>query len=174
MSDVGVKVKPFYVIMAICAIFCLSRCKTYKCGYSYVLMTYVGYQKSELDTIILRRYTQNDNFQTLLYSDSVTNSANNGGLGAGIYTISGDTTFVSINDNFPNGGIYAGYDWKIYLPRLGRTIIITNINSPQIDGNKKCVNPVNSFQINSLVVNSPAYFENSSGFTNGYRAIFIR
>lgn len=146
-------------------------CDNYKCSNRSILATYVGFVPSEIDTFVIRRYEPNTNYTTLIDTFLIFNAANNGGYGNGRYTTSNDTTIVFVNDGYPDNGIFPGFDWKIFLPATGKTILISNIIAPQKLGSQRCDNPINSFVQDGVLINSPSYFNSGENFTTiGYRA----
>jgi hypothetical protein len=160
-------------LIVLCAMIGSFGCKNYPCSDRLILATFVGFKESEIDTFIIRRYVQNSNFQTLIDTFLITNKELNGGYGDGIYTTSNDTTIVFVDDSYPNNGIFPGYDWKIYLPKINRTISIWHIIREEIEGHRGCENP-NTFQVDSIFSSSPKYFDTQAFYTTGYRAYILR
>jgi hypothetical protein len=134
------------------------------------LTTFIGFHQEDIDTLVIKRYKANDGFRTLIDSFVITNGALNGGKGVGIYTTKNDTTLVYVNDSYPDSGILPGFDYKIFIPRIRRTISISNIVSEDNEGSQKCTNPINSFQVDDIMNISPTYFETGDNVTRGYRA----
>jgi hypothetical protein len=149
-------------------------CKNYKCGERKIISTFIGFQQSEIDTLVVKRFTANDGFRTLMDSFLITNRELTGIYGNGIYTIIGDTTLVAIDGNYPNIGIYPGYDWSICIPGRNRTVSISNIVSADNEGSRHCFNPINSFKVDDVVITSPNYFVTQDYNTIGYRAYISR
>jgi hypothetical protein len=72
--------------------------------------TFIGFSRSDLDTLILRRYKPNDNYLSLIDTLIIANQAWNNGLGVGVYSISNDTTVVFVDSAPPSSGpIRLGY-----------------------------------------------------------------
>ncbi len=110
------------------------HCKNIPCGPNNILAVFVGFQESDIDHFVIRRYKANDNYQHLIDTFIITNPSVNGGYANGRYTISNDTTIVFVDDNYPDNGIFPGYDWIVYLPALNKSISVSNIISPQTTG----------------------------------------
>jgi phenylpyruvate tautomerase PptA (4-oxalocrotonate tautomerase family) len=149
--------------LLVCLVSCslLLRCNNFPCSKNHISPAFIGYSRPDIDTLIFKAYTPNDNYQHLADSFMVTDH------NASIYTTSNDTTIVYVNDSNPNRWISAGFDWKIYVPAKNKTILISDIVSPQTEGSKKCLNPVNSFVQDGQVV-SPVSVYTGKFYTSGY------
>ncbi|MHA4809493.1 hypothetical protein ACX0G9_15375 [Flavitalea flava] len=130
----------------------------------------IGFSTSEADTLILRRYKENDNFQHLIDTLTIVNSATNNGLGAGIYTTLHDTTIIDINISSPYSSIVSGYDWQLYIPEKNKTISFSNIVTAQSGGGKGCSQPIVSFEQDGQLIDAPVFFSTNEFYTSGYRA----
>src|SRR5215217_1929453 len=102
----------------------ISRCN-YPCQKNYISPVFIGYSQADIDTIVLRAYMPNDNFQHLIDTFIYNNCC------ATIYTTRGDTTVVYLNSSNPDHWISAGFDWQIYIPAKNKTVSITKIVSPE-------------------------------------------
>jgi hypothetical protein len=128
----------------------LSSCKrTRPCSNAYITPVFVGFEISDLDTIIVREYNKGDNFQQILDTALIPYDPNV----LSFYT-SNDTTTVNLN--FISGEakyIVPDYDWQIYIPAQNLTISISNIISQTVFSCFKCgcLNPINSFVQNGQV-----------------------
>ncbi|HSZ31884.1 MAG TPA: hypothetical protein VK772_01160 [Puia sp.] len=159
-------------INSIClfTVICLfPNCKNFPCAPNSILTVFVGFQESDIDHFVIRRYKANDNYRHLVDTFIITNPSVNGGYANGRYAISNDTTIVFVDDNYPDNGIFPGYDWTIYLPALNKSVSVSNIISPQITGDERCVNPIYSFIQDSTLITGLQYFDSDQYFTNGYR-----
>lgn len=130
----------------------------------------IGFSTTETDTLILRRYKANDNYQTLIDTLKIVNAAANNGLGAGIYTTSNDTTLIDINVGPPFSPIAYGYDWKLYIPAKDRIISISNIVNSQKETGNGCSVPIASFVQDGQLIDAPVFFSTDKFYTSGYRA----
>jgi hypothetical protein len=152
--------KNIITIFLLSFIFLLS-CKR-ECVKNSVSPVFIGFSPADIDTFVLRAYKSNDNYQHLV--DTVLVRLG----GRGIYTTSGDTTTVFVNDSDPNHSISPGFDWEVYIPAKNRTISISDIKETQIKNyGRVCWNPINSFiQDGRIVV--PQLVETGQDFTSGY------
>jgi hypothetical protein len=114
------------LIFAIVAIF-LAGCISKPCPLSHLTPAFIGFSQAELDTIIVRGYEANGNFNHLLDTLVVTKSLWWADGSAG------DTTVIETNYTLgPRGeGVHSrlspGYDWEIYIPAVRKTIFISHI-----------------------------------------------
>jgi hypothetical protein len=144
-------------------------CKNYICSNNQILTAFVGIDQNNFDSFVLRRYKANDNYQTLIDSFLVINSAVNTGSGNAVYTPVNDSTIVVyVNNGNPGSGIFPGYDWQLYIPALDLTSDIFNIVVPQTNGVEPCNNPVLSYMQDSTLVSSPYYPAVSQQYASGY------
>ena len=132
------------------SILALTSCnRTVPCSNQYITPAFVGFILSDLDTLVVRKYKKDDNFNTLL--DTALIISNSNVLSSGS---SNDTTIVLLN--YISGEekyIFPDHDWQIYIPAKNMVVSISKFISPQTD--QKCVlggdlcpscsNPINSF-----------------------------
>lgn len=101
------------------------RCrKEVQCFDNKILPAFVGFQRSEIDTLVVRKFQASSNFQTRLDTFMVVQSD--------AYRTTNDTTKIMYYSL--ENGIVTGFDWQIFIPALNRTIIISEIVS-----NKKTI-----------------------------------
>jgi hypothetical protein len=144
-------------------------CKNYICSNNQILTAFVGIDQNDIDSFVLRRYKANDNYQTLIDSFVVINSAINGSSGNAVYTAANDSTIVVyVNNGNPGSGIFAGYDWQLYIPTLNLTSDIYDILIPQTNGVEPCNNPLLSYMQDSTLVSPPYYPAEIQQYTAGY------
>ena len=143
------------VLMLALVVF-LNSCGSYDlpCDDSQIESSFIRFQQSDIDTIMLKKYKASDNFQTLLDTVRLVN-----GYGC-TYKTNGDTTSIFINNSEMR--IRAGYDWMIYIPAKNRTVLLTEIMSERntmdcpkkgvfgLDGHCSCFNRVFSLKINGV------------------------
>lgn len=154
------KIISFLVISSVILLSCESPCTN-----SHISPAFVGFQKTDIDTFVIRAFKANDNYLHLIDTIVVVNVI---GL-ASIYTEINDTTIVYVNDSDPNKWIISGQDWQIYIPAKNRTISISNIIDLQTDGSSRgCWNPIISFMLDSQKI-IPTLFSTDDFFTSGYR-----
>lgn len=142
----------------------LLSCKN-PCRNNDITPAFIGFSKTDIDTIILTSFKPNDNFREPIEKILVTQLSGS----ARIYTTINDTTFVFINDSDSKRNISSGLDWQIFIPAKNRTISISNIVSENNEGGKRCTNPIKSFvQDGSLIL--PQVHITNQFYTSGYMA----
>ena len=127
----------------------LESCyRTSNCQNQYITPAFIGFNLSDLDSIIVRQYKKDANFLQLIDTALITfdttflksTSAN-------------DTTIVLLNHiSGQEKYIFPDHDWQIYIPAKNMTFSISNIISPQTEYTCfkcNCWNPINSFMQNS-------------------------
>jgi hypothetical protein len=152
-------------------IFFLDGCECF-CSNNTINPAFIGFSKSQIDTVILKRFTPNQNYAYLIDSVIIVAlSPDTNCCSAFNYSVQGDTTIIFTNSD-TIAPIRAGYDWQIYIPATRSTINISDIESGTQANCKYCTPNIVSFVQNGVQINSPARTNN---FTNddGYGA-FIR
>ena len=157
----------------------MSCTKEYDCNDSQISPVFVNYSDSEIDTLILRKYENNSNFQTLIDTLIITPRINSGNpIGNnGIYLSQNDSTTVLIN--FPLG-IKVGYDWQLFIPATHKVIKISDILSERnhgkrstgifrifsLDARPPCTNEIYSCKVDGRLIDftGKKYYENYSIF----------
>ncbi len=118
------------------------------CSDQYITPAFIGFNLSDLDTIVVRQYKKGDNFLTLIDTSILTFDTN-----YLRYATVNDTTFVLLNHiSGQEKYIFPDHDWQIYIPAGNTTIPISDIISPQTETtcfNCNCWNPINSFTQNA-------------------------
>ena len=136
----------------------ISCSKSYNCVDPGIKPTFVGFTMTELDSLVLRQYKPNTNFQTLLGISSYNNYRLD-------YFQSNDTIRVFFSNPFVQ--IVPGYDWQLYIPSKNRIVSISNITSNhktgygnwgifKIDpgtGSLPCENDIFSYQVDGKEIN---------------------
>lgn len=116
------------IIVLVCLLIIVSSCKReYSCNNDTVKLIFIGYTKADVDTLIVKKYAVNTNFQQL--QDSMIITLDTTGI-----TQNNDT--ISFDLNTPNNIIQFGSDWEVLIPSINKTVAISNIVSPQEQG--KC------------------------------------
>ena len=119
------KLKTLFLTLLSCA--AIISCKQeIDCNYTPIQLAFIGYSPSDLDTIVLRKFSPNNNFQNLMDSFRVDSRYSP-------YNSSNDTIKVLVNDSTNDGkaGILHGYDWQIFIPSTNQTMTISDIVSEQ-------------------------------------------
>jgi hypothetical protein len=151
----------------------LSCTPSATCRTNQINPVFIGFTESEIDTIILRKYTTNGNFSELL--DTMLIDMTGAPQYTYRYAVHHDSTiFCIIVVDSSVTAIGAGYDWRVYIPSRNKTISISEIeNGPHV-GIAFCPDPVASFQQDGLPIVSPEYFSRSmvgvDWWLEGYRA----
>lgn len=96
--------------------------KEFDCSDVPIQPAFIDFQLAEIDTLIIRKFKPNDNFQILVDTAIVTYND--------LYRTSNDTTKI-IHYQLDEG-IKAGFDWQLFIPALNKTVFVSNIM-----GNKK-------------------------------------
>lgn len=101
--------------------------KTISCPDPDILIGFISEPIENIDTIILRKFVANNNYQTLLDTLGVYNNINGN---INVYP-NGDTLSVRILNN--EQGIKQGFDWQIFNPSTNRTYNISDIEKKEIE-----------------------------------------
>ncbi len=109
-------------LLLLVALFLYGCAREVTCTDTNIEIGFVGFAKSDFDTVVLRKYQPDDNYQHLIDSTVFFNDSST------IFQ-SNDTIRVSVG--YQPDGIKAGNDWQIYLPRKNRIISISSIKSEQ-------------------------------------------
>lgn len=104
----------------------MSCSKEYDCADLQISPAFISFSPSDIDTIVLRKYKQNDSYQNLIDTFKVIYGY------SGQYYTSNDTTSVFVSDG--KNGIKAGFDWLIFIPAKNKTIFISDIVSEKKTG----------------------------------------
>lgn len=80
---------------------------------------FISYSSNDIDTLVIRKFSPNNNFQVLIDTVNVFNNIN------AHTVIFNDTIYYTLNN--PNNQIKPDFDWQIYIPATNRTIEIANI-----------------------------------------------
>ena len=141
----------------------LMGCPEHTCQNNSINPTFIGFAPADIDTMILRAYKVNTNFQQLEDTMKVMNNY------ANIYTTSNDTTIIFFNNSNVGDVISPGFDWQIYIPAKHRTISISNIMVDATQGRHGCSNPILSFVQDGQTI-IPHRFDTNKFYISGYRA----
>jgi hypothetical protein len=147
--------KPWLFVIILCAL--LGGCsRTYDCKDPYFELQYIGYTKPEMDTLVIRKFRKDSNFQQLIdtviikFDTSMIRAGKNGALAA--------------STQFSKEPILAAYDWQLFIPSTDKTISIAIINQGKETGqcptvghkyHCRCYNPVYSLKIDNQLVYLP-------------------
>lgn len=115
-------------IFAISISLIISSCtREFDCADTAIEPTFIGYQLSDVNNLVIRKYNINNNFQQAI--DSFVRDNSNSQI-----QMNGDTIHCYIFGE--KGRMVRGYEWEIYLPSPNRKIRISSINGEQVKG--KC------------------------------------
>ncbi|MEO5591666.1 MAG: hypothetical protein ABIR15_20085 [Chitinophagaceae bacterium] len=149
-----------YCIVSIVLFFSVSSCGSYDCEESEGLrICTISLTPSEIDTIILRKYTKGSAFTNLI--DTLILDSTNA-LFQFPFT-NKDTSFLGVLK--PEVLIKSKYDYEIYIPAVNRLLKITDINEPQQKMKRGffstdktyCMNAIVSFQQDGKIINIISY-----------------
>lgn len=131
---------PFLFLLAFA-----SCSKTCFCTMATLYPAYVAFNPGETDTIILRRYDRNSNFDRLLDTAIITDQN-------AVFSFNQDT--LSIRSDAEALTLRSFFDYVLYLPTLQRSDSISHIYEPR-DTQKgssnlecNCINRILSYQLN--------------------------
>jgi hypothetical protein len=135
---------PFLFLLAFA-----SCSKTCFCTMATLYPAYVAFNPGETDTIILRRYDRNSNFDRLLDTAIITDQD-------AVFNFSQDT--LSIRSDAEALTLRSFYNYVLYLPALNRSDSLHHIfeardtqeGSSNLECN--CINRILSYQLNSDTV----------------------
>jgi hypothetical protein len=149
---------------------CKCERTTHSCINPIFEPNFVGYSITDIDTLVIRMYTANNGFTTLLDTFKIANGNGADSNFCYYYDVSNDTIKVAImqgpNYNPQNKKYYCeiaqGYDWSIYIPATGQTDSISDFSfEPKTEsynncGNAAplCPNAVNSLKLNGTVIDT--------------------
>ena len=140
--------KGLALIAFICVVISTGCNRTITCSNPYITPAFIGFNLSDLDSIIVRQYKKDGNFLELIDTTLIT-------LDTTFLksTSAGDTTFALLNHiSGQEKHIFPDHDWQIYIPSAKMTFSISNIISPQTENSCfkcTCWNPINSFVQNA-------------------------
>src|ERR1019366_8869140 len=98
------------IIVFVCLLIIISSCdREYNCSKDTLKLTFIGYTKADVDTLIVKKYAANTNFQQL--QDSMVITLDTTGISQ-----SNDT--ISFGGNTPNNIIQFGNDWQVLIHSL--------------------------------------------------------
>ncbi len=122
------------------------------CSDTSIEVGFIGFSKNDFDTVVLRKYEANSNYQHLVDTSFFINDSS---------TVYQSNHTILLNTGYQPYGIKAGNDWQIYLPKKQRLIPISNIKTEQnsikchftiTKSQCYCINQIYSVQLNNTVV----------------------
>lgn len=114
-----------YILVISSLYFFLVSCKkTINCTDPYIDLAFISTPATNIDTIILRKYTLNNNFATLIDTIAVIENMN-----ASIVYFNSTRDTALIRPSNPELKIISGFDWQIFIPSTRQTFAITNIKT---------------------------------------------
>ncbi len=145
------------VVLVLISIIVLTSCdRTVPCANQFVTPAFIGFNLSDLDTVIIREYEKGNNFSHLLDTAVIISDSN-----ILASRSSNDTTIVLLN--YISGEekyILPDHDWQIYIPAQNMIVSMSNFISPQTDERcvlggdlcPSCLNTIDSFLQNGQQV----------------------
>jgi hypothetical protein len=133
----------FFSLIVLLALF--TSCHNCICALSEGLrLGLISFDSTEIDTMIIRKFDKGSNFSHLIDTSQWDRSK---------------VAFYSYNDTFQMGAFLGGillqskFDYQVFIPAVNRTINITEINEPQLEGDCRgkvaCGNIITSVRLNS-------------------------
>lgn len=128
--------------------------KEVQCSNYNIDAAFIGFQRSDLDTIILRKYVPDNNFRQLIDSLILINDTSQ--------LQSNDTIRVAIRRSEVAVAMCFGNDWQIFIPSKNRVVSVSNIVAKQnsiecrfsIDPHAcDCFNKISSLKQDNSVIN---------------------
>lgn len=160
------KGRVFNALLFLATILVISSCckKRTFCSNEKLKIAFVGFDRSAIRTVILKRYTAGDKERKkALDSSQLVNNTT-------LTIVPGkpDTSWLSsytMTSGTTDGVVY-GNDWVLYLPGLNRTFALTDIYQgdnrfvkvPCKDNETKCSNAVKSYSIEGFWVESSTVY----------------
>jgi hypothetical protein len=140
----------FFTLIAVITLL-ISCSYEVTCEDTSITPVFIKYQPSDIDTLVIRKYTLNSNFSN--QTDSIIIESGY----SGYYITHNDTTIVQLFSERLK--IESGFDWQIYIPAKNKTINISEINSPKTTAKCSsdffsevgcgCFNPIISCKLNN-------------------------
>src|SRR6476620_4333221 len=158
------------ITLAIISLNLLGCTKKVPCVDSDIKMAFIGFTESDLDTIVLRKFQPDDNYQHLIDTINIFYDSS-------LYFRSNDTMFVSVYD--PIRGIKAYSDWQIFIPGTTKTVLISAIVTEQMTTkcstlgetlNCDCLNKIYSLKRDNIFMD----LSNLNPYINPYRVYINR
>lgn len=151
--------KPSILIITLASLLFASCKGEYEinCGDPPIATTFINFNRTDIDTFIIRKFKAGDNYQTLLDTFKVTEGY------PAFYNTLNDTTRVSIGDG--THGIRLGFDWQIFIPATNKTVLVSDFVSEKRTGKCRpgigifgkrdcsCYNRVYSAKMNNQLIN---------------------
>ncbi len=104
----------------------LSSCdREIECGDPPINLNFIGFSQSSLDTIVIRKFSKESNFQNQI--DSIQATSRNSTI-----VNTSDTASLNLGDIYRNPRF--GFDWQIFIPSINRTIYLTEITKQEKTG----------------------------------------
>jgi len=110
----------------------------------------ISFSSTEIDTLITRKFSKGSNFSKQI--DTTIFDQNN-------------VMFTAQNDTFQMGSwkgdilLSSKYDYQVFIPAINRTISVTEITEPQLEGDCRgkvaCGNIITSVKLNGALAPMP-------------------
>jgi len=114
-------------ILFVTAVIFLVSCQKYSCKDPVLMLRPTGFDTAELNIAVMNRYTENANYQQLIYSDTL------------------DLWHDSVDAIFNWGlEVTSGYDWELVMPVAKRSYRVNKIHFDNESGKDlqyACTNP---------------------------------
>ncbi len=154
------------ILIVLLLAFVLYGCSRHvPCSDTGIEVGFIGFLKSDFDSVILRKYEANSNYQQLVDTSFFINDSN---------TVYQRNDTILPNSGYQRYGIETGNDWQIYLPKAHRLISISNIKTEQnsircqftiTKSQCYCINKIYSVQLDNVVVDLSNVNPNQQAYT---------
>lgn len=141
-----------YLLGIVFCVAAFTNCnRTIPCKDRYITPAFIGFAITDLDSVIIRQFKKEGNFQKLI--DTAILSSDTSYLRL---TSSNDTTYVLLNHIIGQEKyLFPDHDWQIFIPSKNLTYSISAIVSPKTESpcfKCSCWNPISSFTQNSQTI----------------------
>ena len=141
-----------YLLLILCCFILSPSCRRKcPCNPASAPIQLVSFLNSEIDTIIVRRFIKETNFQTLQDSVLLDNSNCS-------YIVRGTDTLELATSNLI-GRITSSFDYEVYIPSVNSLIKISDITEQLTEGNcGRCSNYFTMFLMDGQIYHSSQLF----------------
>ncbi len=123
------------------------------CTEAWAMIYYVSFPENHTDSIILKKYAKDNNFDSLI-STTVISKSNS------IYKNPNDTLSISDSTTGADYTLDIAHDYEVYMPNSNQLFKISGITQQQTSirvglslDKRGCVNPIISYTLNGKLIN---------------------
>jgi len=149
------------------SLFLGSACsKKISCLDAEILLGFVNTPLSDIDTVILKKYALNSNFNNPIDSITIIPNTN----AEVVMRTTGDTAVLRLFN--AERGVKAGFEWQIILPKVGKSYTLSNIQ--QTNNEIKCGTFNTDCFCNNLITGISLNNQNAIPNSFNFSTIFLR